>query len=72
MAIAADLSAGLVATARGQILKVSGKRNRVAALIEAGGLLDYFGQTIAVGSTESGWPTWSPHYARSSASTPGG
>ena len=50
VAIAADSSAAWVATARGQILMVSGKRNRVAAPIEAGGPLG-FGQTIAVGST---------------------
>ena len=49
VAIAADPSAAWVATARGQVLMVSGKRNRVAATIEAGGPLG-FGQTIAVGS----------------------
>jgi hypothetical protein len=50
VAIAADSSAVWVATARGQVLMVSGKRNRVAAPIEAGGPLG-FGQTIAVGSS---------------------
>jgi hypothetical protein len=50
VAIAADSSAAWVATARGQILMVSGKRNRVAAPIDAGGPLG-FGQTIGVGST---------------------
>jgi hypothetical protein len=49
VAIAADSSAAWVATARGEVLMVSGKRNRVAAPIEAGGPLG-FGQTIAVGS----------------------
>jgi hypothetical protein len=49
VAIAADSSAAWVATARGQVLMVSGKRNRVAAPIEAGGPLG-FGQTIAVDS----------------------
>jgi YVTN family beta-propeller protein len=50
VAIAADPSAAWVATARGQVLMVSGKRNRVAAPIEAGGPLG-FSQTIAVGSS---------------------
>ena len=47
VAIAADASAAWVATARGQVLMVSGRRNRVAAPIEAGGPLG-FSQTIAV------------------------
>jgi hypothetical protein len=50
VAIAADSSAAWVATARGEVLMVSRKRNRVAARIEAGGPLG-FGQTIAVGSS---------------------
>ena len=49
MAIAADASATWVATAGGQVLMVSQKRNRVAATIDAGGPLG-FSQTIAVGA----------------------
>jgi DNA-binding beta-propeller fold protein YncE len=49
VAIAADPSAAWVATASGQVLMVSGKRNRVAARIDAGGPLG-FSQTIAVGA----------------------
>ena len=47
VAIAADSSATWVATASGQVLVVSPKRNRVTATIEAGGPLG-FSQTIAV------------------------
>jgi hypothetical protein len=49
VAVAADSSAAWVATAGGQVLMVSQKRNRVAATIEAGGPLG-FSQTIAVGA----------------------
>jgi hypothetical protein len=49
VAVAADSSAAWVATAGGQVLMVSQKRNRVAATIDAGGPLG-FSQTIAVGA----------------------
>jgi DNA-binding beta-propeller fold protein YncE len=49
VAVAADSSAAWVATAAGQVVMVSERRNRVAATIEAGGPLG-FSQTIAVGS----------------------
>ena len=49
VAVAADSSAAWVATARGQVLMVSQKRNRVVATIEAGGPLG-FDQTIAAGA----------------------
>jgi DNA-binding beta-propeller fold protein YncE len=49
MAVAADSSAAWVATADGQVLMVSQKRNRIAAAIDAGGPLG-FSQTIAVGA----------------------
>jgi DNA-binding beta-propeller fold protein YncE len=49
VAVAADSSAAWVATARGQVLMVSQKRNRVVATIEAGGPLG-FNQTIAAGA----------------------
>jgi DNA-binding beta-propeller fold protein YncE len=49
VAVTADSSAAWVATAGGQVLMVSSKRNRVAATIEAGGPLG-FSQTIAVGA----------------------
>jgi DNA-binding beta-propeller fold protein YncE len=49
MAVAADSSAAWVATADGQVLMVSQKRNRIAATIDAGGPLG-FSQTIAVGA----------------------
>ena len=48
VAIAADSSAAWVATAGGQVLQVSQKRQRVTATIDAGGPLG-FSQTIAVG-----------------------
>jgi YVTN family beta-propeller protein len=48
VAIAADSSAAWVATADGQVLQVSQKRQRVTATIDAGGPLG-FSQTIAVG-----------------------
>jgi YVTN family beta-propeller protein len=48
VALAADASAAWVATAGGQVLMVSSKRNRIAATIAAGGPLG-FSQTIAVG-----------------------
>jgi hypothetical protein len=47
-AVAADATGAWVATADGQILLVSRKRNRVVAAIDAGGPLG-FSQTIAVG-----------------------
>jgi hypothetical protein len=50
VAIAADSSATWVATARGQVLMVSAKRNRVTATIDAGGPLN-FNQTIAVAAS---------------------
>jgi YVTN family beta-propeller protein len=49
VAVAADSSAAWVATASGQVLVVSQKRNRVVATIEAGGPLG-FSQTIAAGA----------------------
>ena len=48
VAVAADSSAAWVATAGGQVLQVSQKRQRVTAAIDAGGPLG-FSQTIAVG-----------------------
>jgi YVTN family beta-propeller protein len=48
-AIAADATGAWVATADGQVLMVSRKRNRVVAAIDAGGPLG-FSQTIAVGA----------------------
>src|SRR5512132_1145010 len=48
-AIAADPAGAWVATADGQVLQVSRKRDRVVATIDAGGPLG-FSQTIAVGS----------------------
>jgi DNA-binding beta-propeller fold protein YncE len=50
VAIAADSSATWVATASGQVLVVSPKRNRVTATIDAGGPLG-FSQTIAVAAS---------------------
>ncbi|HWC41715.1 MAG TPA: hypothetical protein VHK02_06990 [Actinomycetota bacterium] len=49
VAVAADASAAWVATASGQVLMVSERRNRVAATIDAGGPLG-FPQTIATGA----------------------
>jgi hypothetical protein len=49
VAVAADSSAAWVATAGGQVLMVSQKRNRIAATIDAGGPPG-FSQTIAVGT----------------------
>jgi DNA-binding beta-propeller fold protein YncE len=49
VAVAADSSAAWVATANGQVLMVSPKRNRIAATIDAGGPLG-FSQTIVVGA----------------------
>ena len=49
-AVAADPAGAWVATADGQVLLVSRKRNRVVATIDAGGPLG-FSQTIAVGSS---------------------
>jgi hypothetical protein len=49
-AVAADATGAWVATANGQVLLVSRKRNRVVARIDAGGPLG-FSQTIAVGAT---------------------
>jgi DNA-binding beta-propeller fold protein YncE len=48
-AVAADAAGAWVATADGQVLLVSRKRNRVVARIDAGGPLG-FSQTIAVGA----------------------
>jgi hypothetical protein len=48
-AVAADATGAWVATADGQVLMVSRKRNRVVAAIDAGGPLG-FSQTIAVGA----------------------
>jgi DNA-binding beta-propeller fold protein YncE len=50
VAVAADASAAWVATAGGQVLMVSERRNRVAAAIDAGGPLG-FPQTIAAGAS---------------------
>jgi hypothetical protein len=49
VAVAADTAGAWVATAGGQVLLVSQRRNRVAATIDAGGPLG-FSQTIAVGA----------------------
>jgi hypothetical protein len=49
-AVAADPAGAWVATADGQVLLVSRRRNRVVATIDAGGPLG-FSQTIAVGSS---------------------
>jgi DNA-binding beta-propeller fold protein YncE len=49
VAVAADSSAAWVATAAGQVLMVSQKRNRVVATVDAGGPLG-FSQSIAVGA----------------------
>jgi YVTN family beta-propeller protein len=49
-AVAADATGAWVATADGQVLVVSRKRNRVVAAIDAGGPLG-FSQTIAVGAS---------------------
>ena len=49
-AVAADATGAWVATADGQVLMVSRKRNRVVAAIDAGGPLG-FSQTIAVGAS---------------------